>query len=293
MKRFIVVLLSLTALVTFIGCGVSKSKLAEAEKRVETLLEKGVPDSLLSRAKVFIYQAREAKRRGDGALAKMSADSMEALLQQAEENYANDLQRLRPYIDSLKGVFNEERKQLSGLQEKRLDSLVGVVDSFAQMNWMLQAEAKAKEIVAYLPELRDAESKAEKLRSKVYGTWVCTNVTKKESDPSVNAVEKKIFTFNRDGSAKFVEKKKGKSGQFLKEDWEFRSFGTFDIFADTVHVFVDRFAAVKQDFTELKKVNDKPKWVTKSHPTYDSTITDGSQNRYIDYDDLLADFKRQ
>ncbi|MFW6221217.1 MAG: hypothetical protein ACOC4C_02025 [Fibrobacterota bacterium] len=292
MKRF-VVLLSLTALIAFIGCGVSDSKLADAEKRIESLLERGVPDSLLSRAKVFIYQAREAKKRGDGSLARMSADSMEVLLQQAEDNYAKDLERLRPYIDSLKGVFNDTRQELSGLQEKRLDSLEAVVDSFAQMNWLLQAEAKAKEIVAYLPELKQAEEKAAELRNKVLGTWVCTNVTKKKTDPTVNAVEKKIFTFNRDGSGKFIEKKIGKSGQFLKEDWEFRSWGSFDLFADTVHLLVDRFAAVKQDFTELKKVDGKPKWVTTSHPTYDSTITDGSQNRYINYDDLLADFKRQ
>ncbi len=290
MKRSIVVFLSLTAIVTMIGCGVSDSKLADAEKRIETLLEKGVPDSLLSPAKVFVYQARDAKKRGNGALARASADSMETLISQAEQNYTQDLERLRPYIDSLKGVFSDKRKELSGLQEKRLDSLVAVVDSFAQMNWLLQAEAKAKELVEYLPQLEKFEKIASEYRPKVYGRWVFKDKITKESDPTVNAVQYKIFTFNRDGSASFIEKKKGKSGQFLKEDWEFRSYGKFDLFADTVHLIADRFAAVKQDFTELKKVDDKPKWVKTSHPTYDSTITDGSQNRYIHYKDLNEDF---
>lgn len=290
MKNALVFSASLIALIMVIGCGVSKKALSDAEQRIESLRQKGVPDSSLSRAMVFLYQARDAKKRGNVGLAKMSQDSLRYLVAQAEAQYIKDMERLRPYIDSIRGEFAEKREEFTGLHRQRFDSLVGVVDSFAAMNWLLQAEAKAKEVVNFIPRLEFDQERAEEIKPKLPGTWTFTNVIKHSQDKSVHAVEKKIFKFRRDGSAEFIEKKKGKSGPFLKEDWEFRSWGKWDALGDTVHVLVDRFSSVKQDFEELHKKDGKKVWEKKPGPRYDSTITDNSQNRYITYQDLKLDF---
>ncbi len=292
MKKAAIFSVSLIALIAVIGCGVSKKALGDAEQRIQVLRQKGVPDSSLSRAMVFLYQARDAKKRGNVGLAKMSRDSLLFLVAQAEDQYTKDMERLKPFIDSIRMEFDQKREEFSGLHLKRFDSLVAVVDSFAQMNWLLQAEAKAKEVVEYIPRLEFDQERAEEIKPKLPGTWTFTNVIKHSQDKSVHAVEKKIFKFRRDGSAEFIEKKKGKSGPFLKEDWEFRSWGRWDALGDTVHVLVDRFASVKQDFEELHKKDGKKVWEEKTGPRYDSTITDNSQDRYITYHDLTIDFKK-
>jgi hypothetical protein len=44
------------------GCGVSDRFLDDAQKRIDFLTARGVPDSLLGEAKVYLYQLREFKR---------------------------------------------------------------------------------------------------------------------------------------------------------------------------------------------------------------------------------------
>lgn len=297
MKRacWLVSALCLSGIFVFVGCGVSKRTLEDAERRINVLKEKGVPDSSLSSAVVQLYQAKDAKERGNVGLAKKAADSMLHLIAQAEARYEEDMKRLRPYLDSLKIVFRKAQAELSGLQQKRLDSLVGVVDSFYHMGWLLQAEAHANKLVDYLPTLKLDEEIANEKWPKVRGTWICKTKSKHAEDKTVNAVEQKIFRFNGDSSAMFVEKKSGKSTPYFKEDWEFRSWGKWGMQGDTIRVFVDRFAAVKQNFEEFHKDKESGKkyWKTITHPTYDSTITDGSQDRFITLHDLKQDFVKQ
>lgn len=288
----LVVCACLTALTAFlISCGPSDRMLEEAQGRIDALKSKGVPDSALSRARVFLYQTRDAKKRGNTGLARRSADSMQILLARAEDLYNDHMAELRPVVDSLTQMLNEEKQEFSGMQAKKIDSMLAIVDSFANMDWLLQAERKAQETVAMLSDLKFDEERAQELRPRIPGTWVCTNRITSKVHRQVNAVEKKIFRFNRDGSVKLIEKKHGQSGPFLKENWEFVSRGSYDLAGDTVVLHVDRFAAKKQDFEELHE-EDK-KWHKKQHPTYDSTITDGSQDRYITFSDLKRDFVKQ
>ena len=56
MKKFIILSFCFIVFLVIAGCGVSKRALNDAEKRIEALKSKGVPDSSLSRAKVFLYQ---------------------------------------------------------------------------------------------------------------------------------------------------------------------------------------------------------------------------------------------
>jgi len=293
MKKVFHIVLGLSALMFLWGCSVSTRELNDAEKRIQTLQQRGVPDSSLSRAKVFLYQAKDAKMRGNAGLSRVSADSMRILIAKAEEHYTKDMERLKPYLAALRGKFQKARAELSGMHLARLDSLIRIVDSLTAMNWLIAAEAEANKLDTLLPLLQFNQRRADELRGRITGSWVCINKTTHDKDKTVNAVEKKIFTFNPDGKGTLVESKQGKSSPFLKEDWEFRSWGTWDLFGDTVYLRVDRFASVRQIFEEYHQKDGKVTWEKKVHPTYDSTITDHSQDRWISFADLQADFTHQ
>jgi hypothetical protein len=218
---------------------------------------------------------------------------MYILIAKAEDKYSSDMERLKPYIASMRAKFQKTGEKLSGLHKARLDSLTSIVDSLTAQNWLIGAEAEANKLDTLLPRLLFDQKRADELRRRVTGSWVCTNKITHEVDKTVNAVEKKIFTFNTDGSGNLVENKQGKSSPFLKEDWEFRSWGTWDLFGDTVYIFVNRFASVRQNFEEFHQNDGKIVWEKKAHPVYDSTITDHSQDRWISFADLKSDFVRQ
>ena len=217
---------------------------------------------------------------------------MKRELASVEANFKETVNRLMPVIDSLRSVIRATRSGLTGLQLKKIDSMMVPVDSLLAMKWYLAAHTKAQEIGSLIPQFNKDEERVKELRSILPGEWVCTNITKSKEEKGVNAVEKKVFTFNRDGSVLLEENKKGQSGPFLKEDWEFKSWGKYDMNGDTIHLFIDRFASLRQNFERLylEDGGKKKVWKKEPQPTYDSTITDGSQDRYITYEDLKGDF---
>ncbi len=290
MKKSFILLVCGVAFVFLAGCSVSQRTINNAEKRVESLLSKGVPDSSLSRAKVFLYQARDAKSRDDIGIARKAADSMNILIAQAEAQYKDDMNRLKPWVESKKRYIYDETAGLTGLHKRHLDSTMAVIDSFVNINWLLQAEANTQKLLNYVPKLKLDEQLAADLRPKIPGVWTCSQETKHSTDKSVHAVEKKIFQFNSDGTGSLIEKKSGKSSPIFKEDWEFYSTGKYDIKGDTIALFVDRFKVVRQDIWEKKEKDGREEWVKRSDPTYDSAITDHSQDRFITYGDLTQDF---
>jgi hypothetical protein len=200
---------------------------------------------------------------------------------------------MKPYTDSVVAVLSKARGEFTGLQLKKLDSAMTVIDSYVKKTWIYQIEDNSKKALDYLPVLRFSEARAKELKARLPGEWVCTNVTKSEADKAVNAVEKKIFTFNKDGKVKLVETKKGQSAKNLKEDWEFQSFGTWDCFGDTVNIFVDRFACIRQNFETLVEKDKKKTWEKKAEKTYDSLITDHSQDRWVPFSEMSQDFKQE
>lgn len=293
MKKLVGGLVCLSALLLIVGCGVSKRALEDAERRIEALKSKGVPDSSLSRAKVFYYQAKAAKERGDLGLARTSADSMRYLIARAEEDFEQESKRLKPVIDSLQSVVLEAKRDLDGLHKDVLDSIVAKADSFAALGWALQTENVLRQAVGRIPALKFQQERAAELRPRVPGVWKMTQRTTSEAHREVNAVETKEFTFEPDGDAKLVEEKHGQSGTHLKENWKFLSWGTYGLKGDTIFMKVDRFKAAQQDFMEkFVDENGRVEWKPKKEPTYDSTITDGSQDRFIAFEDLRRDFKK-
>jgi hypothetical protein len=284
----------LTALLTLlVACGVSERTLADAEKRMNKLNEMGVPDSALSQAKVYFYEAKEAKRKNNGGAAKKAISTMNELLADLEAQYSKKFEDIQPVIDSIRTVANNKKQEFSGSQLHKVDSTLAVIDSLESINMVLEAHGVGKDLLEWLPLLERDEEIAKKLRKKIPGEWVCTNITKSSENPRINAVEKKIFTFYKNGKAKLVESKNGQSGPYLKEDWQFISEGSYNIAGDTIVLKIERFASIKQDFERMHMEDNGKKryWKKEEGETYDSTITDGSQDRFIIYDDLVEDFK--
>ncbi|MBD3420263.1 MAG: hypothetical protein GF398_09130 [Chitinivibrionales bacterium] len=293
MKKLIFVTVGLSVLIGIFSCGVSDKTLLDVENRIQALKNKGVPDSSLARAKVFLYQARSAKERGDLKLANMSKDSMLYLVAQAENDYDERVKQLRPVISSLQQKIMAAQKQLSGLPEKKLDSVTAVADSFSAIGWTLQVEQALKAGTDMIPSLKFNQERAQEIRPKVYGRWVCKDVKRSKAHPEVNYPEYKIFEFGRDNKVAYIEEGKGRMTTHVKMDYKFISNGTYDFLGDTIMIFVDRFRRIREVSEEKKKVDGKIKWVRNEIEPMDSIISDGSQNRWITYQDLVKDFKRQ
>ena len=287
-----VVLAGVTA--ALIGCSVSDETLNATQQRMDELKAKGVPDSALSGVKVYLFEARDCKARDLGGQARKAADSMLMMLRKVEDYYANHVAKLQPVIDSLLAVADQSRSALSGAQIHKLDSLKGVVDSLAKAQRPVEAEKLARALVARMPALLEDQKKADGLAKIIPGTvWECVN--KKTSDvfKEVNAVEKKVFTFGKDGKAVYVESEKGRSDKDTKNDYEFVSYGTYDFAGDTIIVRVNRFIAKRQIIDVRWEKDGKESWKRDVGPMYDSAITDGSQDRWISLADLKEDFTRR
>jgi hypothetical protein len=294
MKKLIfLVPLALSVIVLLGGCSVSQRKLDDAQRRINDLKAKGVPDSSLSDAVKYLYGATYAKEKDDRTVARKSIDSAQILIAQAEALYAENSVRLKPYTDSLIAVLSRAKGEFTGLQLKKVDSALAVIDLFSQKNWIYQIEDNCNKAIASLPTLRFNEARAKELKGRLPGEWVFTDIAKSDADKQINAMEKKSFSFFKDGKVKLVETKKGQSAKNLKEDWEFQSFGTWDCLGDTIMIFVDRFACVRQNFLTLVEKDKKESWESKKEPTYDSLITDHSQDRWVTYSDLSLDFKQR
>jgi hypothetical protein len=294
MKRLLLYVV-LTAFFGSVGCGPSDNSLNNDDKRIKALKAKGVPDSSLSPAIVCLYQARETKKKSEWGECRKASKQLRIELAKSEAVYRDNISTLKPSIDSLRSVLTSARNNYSHLELKKFDSLLAIVDSFIRIDWLLQAHTKAQQIVAMIPAFTFDSDRSKELRDRVPGEWICSNVTKSPENKAINAVENKIFTFNKDGSAKFVENKKGQSGPYLKEDWEFVTTGTWDVNGDTVLLFCKRFAAVRQNAERLfvTKDNRPIEWKKEPPgPTYDSLITDGSQDRSVTFTDLNEDFKQ-
>jgi len=273
------------------GCSVSQNAIDDVQKRVDLLKAKGVPDSSLSEAIKYVYGANYAKQKDEKSTAHRSLDSARILVAQAEALYSENLVKMKPETDSLVGVLTNAKSQFTGLQAKKIDSAMAVISNYMAKNWIYQVEDNSKKAVAMIPQLKFNEDRAKEILARLPGEWVFTDKSKSDADKAINAVEKKIFSFSKDHKAKLVEMKKGQSSKNLKEDYEFRSDGTYDCLGDTVFIFVNRFAAVRQNFETFDPA--KKTWTKKAEATYDSVITDHSQDRWIPYEEMKQDFKQE
>ncbi|MBD3321479.1 MAG: hypothetical protein GF350_10340 [Chitinivibrionales bacterium] len=267
------------------GCGPSEKKLVEGENRVAALVEKGVPDSILSKAKVHIYQARTQNKLGNTTGAGNHYDSMITILEKAEEWYAKTMTELKPVVENKQKEYQEKKKNLTGMQLEVFEEHVAKIDSFTSKNWLLQAKWECDKLDTLMPGLLEDEKTAHKIKPRLIGTW-------KRTDREGNAIRRETYTYKKDGGFTGVEQKKGQSSQVLKEDWKFISYGTYDLKGDTVYMYVTREKCPRQKYWNYKKKNGKMVWELFEAPTYDSTYTDGKKDKFMTYEYLKKFYRK-
>lgn len=291
LKRLIPYLaLSVISAVLAVGCGgASEKKLAEIESRIKALQEKGVPDSVLANVKVYHYNVISAKKVSNAGNAKKYTDSMLVAIVKAEQWYETSMQEFKPYIDNLRKKIVDKKSALTGLQLKTADSVLSIADSFINLNWLIQARWKMDKLDSLMPLLEENEAKAQKIRKQLVGKWGDSHWIKPE-DANYKALDKRVYKFTKDGKFEGSEEMNGQTTDYMKEEWQFLSWGTYDLKGDTIHLFISREKCPKQVFTQLNVRENK--WVRNVKSTYDSTITNGSKDRFIVFDYLKENFKK-
>ena len=153
-------------------------------------------------------------------------------------------------------------------------------------NKEFDAKKECDQLVAWMPGMLESQKKTVEMRPKFIGTW-----SRSEQDET-GAVRKEAFTFAKDGVLKTAEEKKGLSNEAFKEDWKFVSSGTWDNIADTVYLFVTKESCERQNYSNLKIVDGKKKWVDAKGATYkDSTV---AKNRFMTWEELtVGEYKKK
>jgi len=270
------------------ACGAGEKEYGLAEKRIQELSDKGVPDSLLSGAKVSIFNARTAKKLGSGQ-DKFNYEAAIKDIAKAEEWYNQSLSNLKPFVDSLKSSIIERKKELTGMQLFEADSMMTIVDTLYNKNWMAQAREKALALDTLMTSLLADEIKAQELKKVLVGTW---SGSQKHEGEGLSAIEKKKVMFGSDGKLELMESMNGQTNPTLKEDWEFESWGTWDVKGDTALLVINREKCNRQVYQILKSVNGKDTWVKDVKPTYDSTIAGGRRDKFLTYDYIKENLKK-
>jgi len=262
------------------GCG-GKKQIDEADARIQALAAKGVPDTLIAGPKVFLFQVRAAMKTGQSGIARRNRDSLMTSLERAEQWYEQTMQRLKPELEKMTADLGAQKKGLSGLQLRTADSMMAIVDSFTTINWLLQAKQKADLIAGMMPGLLNDEARMKELRPKIIGTWVGES---EPEDKTMKAKERRKFIFGADGKLYIEEEMKGQTQEYLKEDWKFLSWGRWDQKGDTTLLYIEREKCERQTYWTLKEQAGRKQWVREDKPTYDTTITDGSKDRFMAWD---------
>jgi hypothetical protein len=268
------------------GCGVSEKKLKDAEQRMQTLQGNGVPDSLLTEARVLVSQARTSKKLGNGMGAKTQFDSAMTILTKAEGTYGATTAEIKPSVESARKALGDRKLNLSGSILKEADSLLALIDADITANRWPDAKTKCQEAAAIFTGLEKDQQLAKEVKPKLAGTWSGSQAIKEDG---ANAVEKKQFAFATDGKIDITEERSGSTTPSFKEDWKFQSSGTYDLKGDTILISITKEKCLKQVYQHLK---DK-KWVKVEKAPYDSVITGGKKDRYMTFEFLSGNFKKK
>lgn len=273
-----------------ISCG---KKGPAFDERIKTLETKGTPDSVLSSVKVYLYNVNNLGKTGQIGKVRLYKDSLKTGLAAAEAWYEKAMQDNKVYIENVKKTINEKKAKLTGLPLKDCDSLFNVADSFVTINWLIQARTKFEQLDAMMPVFEQNQERAAELLPKLYGTWKDVHVLRPPEDEEgahYKATETRIYTFGKDGKFYGIEEMHGQTTPYMKEDWKFISWGTYDLMGDSIYLFINREQCAQQVFTQLN--NKTNKWDRNVKPTYDSTVTNNKKDKFITWDDLKIAFKR-
>jgi hypothetical protein len=273
-------------LAVFILFGCSGKAIDEFETRLKALEASGTPDSLLSTIRVNIMQARSGQKTGNGTLIRQSLDSLKVQIPVVEKWYAGQSAANKAHVDGLVSQLNEKKKGLSGMQLKAADSLMVLTDSFISKNWYIQARRFVDELDTIMPTLIKDEAAAKKVSARLSGTWY---MTKKHRENRARALEQKVATFAKNGTFTMDESIKGQTSPTLKEDWQFKTSGTYSIKGDTILLSVQKEKCLRESYWNLRG----GRWVKHSKKPYDTVITDGKKDRFLTFEYLKDEFKKR
>ncbi len=260
------------------------------EQRIKALEDNGAPDSILSNVKIYLSNVRTLSKTGQAGKYK---DSLKTSIAAAEAWYEKAMTESKAYIESVRTTIIERKAQLSGLPLKDCEKLLLTADSLVKIHWLIAARTEFEKIDAAMPFLLENQKKANALKPTIVGTWKGVHVvrpTDDEEGAKYKALETRIYTFGKDGAFSGIEEEHGQTTPFMKEDWKFLSWGTYDLSGDSIYLFISREKCAQQIFTQLNiKTN---KWERKVEPLYDSTITNNKKDKFIVYGDLKSEFKK-
>jgi hypothetical protein len=274
------------------GCGVTSKKLDDAEKRIDALSKAGMPDSLLTEARVILVQVKTAKQYGGGASPQKLYDSVSTLLGKAELMYTSSLSQVKPGVEAMRKTFDGKKQSLTGAQLLEADRLIKDVDSCIKVNKWTEAKEKCIVVDAALTSLAKDEKTAADTKTKLTGTWIGVQKTK-DKQAKADFTEKKQFTFAPDGKLDLIEERNGQTNEGLKEDWKFQSGGTYSLKGDTIIMAIAKEKCLKQIYTHLVEKGGKTQWVKKEKAPYDSTVTSGKKDRFVTFDFIKQNFKKR
>lgn len=291
LKRTLVFILPVIGIGALVGgCGgASDKKISEIEGRIKALETKGVPDSVLAGVKVYTYNVSTGKKTGNMNLAISYTDSMLKGIKAAEDWYTNAMTSYKPKVESLKANLTDKKKSLTGLQLRVADSMMAVADSFIKLDWIIQANGKLCKLDSVMPNLQTCEQTAAQVRKALVGKWADVHKVKSD-DGKYSSTESRKYTFGADGSYQADESMKGQTMQYLKEDWQFISWGTWDLIGDTVKIHITREKCPRQIYTNFNMKTNK--WDEKKSPTYDSTLTGNLKDKFMTFKDIKDVFKK-
>jgi hypothetical protein len=291
LKHSLAFLLPVIGVSAFVsGCGgASDKKISEIEGRIKALEAKGVPDSVLSNIKVYTYNVATGKKAGNMSTAIAYTDSMIKGIKIAEDWYTNTMASYKPAVESLKSSLAAKKSNLSGLQLRAADSMLAIVDSFVKIDWLIQAKSKLCDFDTMMTDLQKCEKTAAQIKKVLPGTW--TDIHKiKSDDGKYSATEKRIYKFGADGSYNAQEEMKGQTMEYFKEDWQFVSSGTYDLKGDTIRIYITKEKCPHQVYTQFNM--KEKRWIEQKKPTYDSTITNHSKDKFMTFKDMREVFKK-
>jgi hypothetical protein len=293
LSRYLFVTCLVCSLIAVVATSCGGKKGPSADDRIKALAAKGVPDSILSNVKLYLYNINSASKSGQYGSVGSYKDSLKTGLAAAEAWYGKTVQENKTYIESVKKTIADRKASLTGIALKECDSILKVADSFVTINWLIQARTTFEQIDAMMPTLLANQKKAAEIKPKLFGTWKNVHVvrpTEGEENEHYKAVETSVYSFAKDGAFAGTEEKLGQSTPYMKEDWKFLSWGKYDLMGDTVYMFITREKCAKQNYTNLNRKTNK--WEHKAEPTYDSTFTNHKRDKFITFEDLQQNFKK-
>jgi len=305
--KYLVGLFALAALF-LAGCQSYEDLSSNVEERFEVLLQKGLPDSLITPIRMPLTTARLDKQRKRSSDAQRNMKvALEAVVR-AEKYLEKSLSEIKPQVVAARNSLAARAgNELRGLHKADADSIIAVVDSFLNINFVFRAQNVVQQFERNFAGMVTAQATADNIRPRVAGTWVYLDTAKHAFDRNVNAVDRRVFVLNRDGTGRFTSEKRGQSAPNLREEWRFETVGTWDLRGNNIHLHATRWSGSDQRFWQLNE--NTGRWGFMNHETnqfidnqpsivaaetLDSDHPDiAKQNLFISFDDLQRDFRRQ